>query len=416
MKWKILFFTFFAGFLAFSLRVSWAEEIDSAARIQKLEEQNNYLQEELNKQREAIELLTAEVSSMRSNSTEYVLEEKAESSGQSRWLTNIPKLNIKGFSDLSYNAKFTDKEGSSTFSLGGIDLLMTSQLSERASVLGELLYEFNTGTNAVALDFERFSFKYSFSDLLNLTIGRMHTPLGYWNQVYHHGTWIQTTASRPLVYRFEDDGGILPVHQIGVELSGTKNFETMDLKYNLAVSNGRGRTVDEVQQVEDKNNSKAVNALLSVSPRSVEGLEAGTIIYYDKIPADLTSSSRANRIDELILGGFARYERDKLELLGEFFNIRHGDKTLGRNFDTAGFYLQGGYKINKYTPYYRFDFIDFENGDPYDLRNDIDVRKHTLGLRWDMLTWSALKFEYGFSEKKRSNNEHLVTVNTSFTF
>jgi hypothetical protein len=49
----------------------------------------------------------------------------------------------------------------------------------------------------------------------------MHTPLGYWNQYYHHGAWFQATATRPEMYLFEDDGGILPVHEIGIEASGT---------------------------------------------------------------------------------------------------------------------------------------------------------------------------------------------------
>lgn len=28
-------------------------------------------------------------------------------------------------------------------------------------------------------------------------IGRFHTPLGYWNTQYHHGSYLQTSATRP---------------------------------------------------------------------------------------------------------------------------------------------------------------------------------------------------------------------------
>lgn len=28
-------------------------------------------------------------------------------------------------------------------------------------------------------------------------IGRFHTPLGYWNTRYHHGSYLQTAATRP---------------------------------------------------------------------------------------------------------------------------------------------------------------------------------------------------------------------------
>ena len=46
----------------------------------------------------------------------------------------------------------------------------------------------------------------------NVSIGRGHTAMGYWNQTFHHGKWFQTTTDRPAIYRFEDDIGILPVH------------------------------------------------------------------------------------------------------------------------------------------------------------------------------------------------------------
>ena len=34
--------------------------------------------------------------------------------------------------------------------------------------------------------------------------GRFHTALGYWNETYHHGTYLHTSITRPVAVRFED--------------------------------------------------------------------------------------------------------------------------------------------------------------------------------------------------------------------
>jgi hypothetical protein len=409
-------------------RITKADELSELkAQIQRIQEKNKIQQEQLNEQSKVIkrlleeiealeskdEVLLKEVESLKQKPRELVLEEETELTG----LISIPELKIKGFSDIGFSAKITDSEGSNKFSLGGMDLFITSEITDMVSFLAESHFQFNTDTNSSDFHLARVSLKYSLSNLFNIKIGRMHTPLGYWNQAYHHGTWFQTTAFRPQIYKFEgDDGGFLPVHSVGIELLGTKEFDGFDLEYNFDVINGRGRTKDEIQNIKDNNDSKAINLLLSIKPHFIEGLKLGANVYYDRIPSNPSVSTRTNRIDELILGGYLIYIHDRVELLGEYFNIYHDDKTSGNDFDTLGFYLQAGYKIDKFTPYYRFDFIDFENGDPYFTPDDIDIKKHTLGLKWDIFCWNALKFEYSFSDKRDRNNEHSLTVNSSFVF
>ena len=87
--------------------------------------------------------------------------------------------------------------------------------------LAEIVFEFEEDDNEAVLDPERIQVRWAPSTLFSLTAGRMHTPLGYWNETFHHGTWFQTTAARPLLYEFEDDGGILPVHMVGLQAAAT---------------------------------------------------------------------------------------------------------------------------------------------------------------------------------------------------
>lgn len=408
----------------FMQRDAFANQLNEIrAQMQKMQEDNHALQGQLNKQNEIIESLTKKMEALE-NKNEVLSEEikivqerpagagiKREAAGT----IDIPRLKIKGFADLGFTAKIADNGDNFSFKRGQLDLFITSEITDRVSFLAEPIFESDEDTNSAEFELERAELKYSLSDLFNIKIGRMHTPLGYWNQAFHHGTWFQTTIFRPEVYQFEDGGrGILPVHGVGIELLGTKAFEAFDLEYNIDILNGRGRTKTTVQNAKDNNDAKAVNLLFGIKPHFIDGLEFGADIYRDVIPSN--PPARSSRINELILGGFIIYTHDRLELLGEVFNIRHDDKTSGRDFNTLGYYLQGGYKVDKFTPYYRFDFINFKNGDPYFTPNDIDIRKHTLGLRWDILVWNALKFEYSHSDRRNSDNEDSFSVNSSFVF
>lgn len=410
-------------------RIAFGDELaELKAQLQQVQQENKALQEQLNRQgaiterllgkleglERKDEALSQEVRSLQEKPAEPLLAEPAEPAG----VTDLPKLNLKGFADVGFTTKLDQAESSNTFALGSVDLYMTSELTDRVSALVEANFV-STQDNAASLAFQRGLLKYSLSDLLNVTIAaRMHMPLGYWNQAYHHGSWLQTTIFRPEIYLFEgDDGGFLPVHSVGVELSGVKEFNGVDAEYAFDVVNGRGRTVTEVQHAKDKNDAKALNFLLSLKPHAIEGLQFGASIYRDEIPGNPPTALRGDSIHELILGQYAAYHHDRVELLAELFNIFHDDKASGEEYDTLGWYLQGGYQVDKFTPYYRIDYIDVANSDPFFIApRNIDRTKHTWGLRWDPLAWNALKFEYSFADLKQRDDEHSFTVNSSFAF
>jgi hypothetical protein len=241
----------------------------------------------------------------------------------------------------------------------------------------------------------------------------MHTPIGYWNHAYHHGTWLQTTIIRPEIFRY--DQAYVPIHSFGIELFGVKSFNSYDAEYALDILNGRGKTPTEVVRVQDYNNSKAVNLHLNLKPHFIEGLQLGASLYLDTIPPDPLIVTRTGSIYERIVGGQAVYYHANVELLGELLSIYHDDDTSKKVYQTTGFYLQGGYKIGRFTPYYRFDFMNFTDGEPYFTVTD-DLTKHTAGLRWDIATWNALKFEYCFTNRRHSNDVQAIAINSSFTF
>lgn len=313
----------------------------------------------------------------------------------------LPSLTIGGFSDVEYQVESVRPDAASNttrnfFRLGDLDLFLSSQLSEKVSFLSEVLIEFeDQGGNIV--DVERLLLKYEYADWLNGSAGRGHTPIGYWNTHYHHGSWLQTTVERPLLFEFEDEGGILPLHFVGLELSGRSSDTDFGLvDYAALVSNGRGRTTEAIQLGTDLNDSKMWTFRLGYRPGFLEGLEIGASVLGDEIPPNSDAMGRGGRIDELIAGGYLTYLLDPWELLVEGQMIRHRDRGLDETFYSSGGYAQLAYRYKKLQPYYRFDLLRIDPDDPFfrDLSIAQDTDQHTFGVRWDWASFAALKLEY----------------------
>lgn len=401
----------FMTFTLILLIVSFAEADELSVlkeELRKIKSENEILRERLSKGEDTIDSLVKRIEA---------IENKKEETTPVPPVIEEPRLSIRGFSDISFSVDDIKGEnrGDSSFALGQFDLFITSKISDNVNLLAEIVLEADSD-NEIEVDMERLQLRYSLSDLLNVTAGRIHTALGYWITTFHHGTWLQTTAFRPEVYKFEDEEGILPTHSVGLELSGRKDIDVFDIKYAFGVSNGRGRTIEEIQMIRDRNNSKAVNFLLTLSPTSIEGLNFGASAYMDTIPSDEGSSARAKEIDELIMGGYVAYIYNRIELLGEFFDIGHEDETSATDFDTTGFYIQGAYKIDKFKPYFRFDYIDFGEGDPFFTSLEEDIRKDTLGIRWDYTTFSAIKLEYSWTDRDIQDDINSLVLDVSFIF
>lgn len=165
--------------------------------------------------------------------------------------------------------------------------------------------------NQLAVDVDRAQIRYAPSDRFSISAGRMHTPLGYWNQTFHHGAWFQTTAERLQMYLFEDDGGILPVHEIGLQAAGTIPSQALAFKYSVSLANGRGRIPDDVTNV-----------------AALAGFEVGGDAWLDTIPSDPDVVGRESEIRKRILGGHVAYVRSNVELLAELSEIPSAPKSL----------------------------------------------------------------------------------------
>ncbi len=329
---------------------------------------------------------------------------------------DIPKLQIRGFGHLQYDAvadKTVARNGSSNnFANGGMVLFISSRISSKLTFLNETVFEFGEN-GANILDVERVLLKYDYADWLSIAIGRGHTGLGYWNQRFHHGSWLFTTIERPILYNFEDDGGILPVHYVGLEFSGSLDTGFGDLSYIANVANGRGRITDEVQLIEDDNDSKMLNLMLTFEPEALPGLGFGFNITGDTIPNN-PGAGRAVEQDERIYGAHLFYVDDEIEFIGEYQHIEH---SLGTGYTNTGGYLQFAYTfMDVVKPYYRYDFIQIDIADSFFTETGAESTNiHTLGVRYEWFPFAALKVEYR-NKDATSISSHEGSAQISFAF
>lgn len=325
--------------------------------------------------------------------------------------TGVPRLQIRGFADVGVHA--SDLKGATTsFALGQLDLFITSQLSDTLSVLGELVFEAGED-RAFAPDFERILLQYSPNDYFNLGIGRYHTAIGYYNTAYHHGSWFETATGRPFLFAFEDEGGILPIHGVGVTLSGRIPSGRLGLRYVAEVSNGRASRspLDEpVQNARDENNGKAFNLALFMRPDWAPGLQAGFSVYRDRLTPD-----GMPKIGQTILATHFVYQGLTLEWLNEALVVRHTPRGLGQTFNTPGFYTQIAPRFGRLRPYFRYQYVNAHESEP--IFSDVGLRHGpSVGLRYDFSEFAAFKVQYDHTRRRGLNSINGLELQFAFTF
>jgi len=331
-------------------------------------------------------------------------------------------LRIRGFGDINLHGD-NHKGDTTSFTLGQLNLFVTSDISERFKFLSEIIFEggpdniygVTTGQrNTFGVDVERFLVEYSHNDYFKLAAGRWHTAIGYYNTAYHHSTWFQTAVDRPFLFAFEDRGGILPIHSVGASASGLIPSGRLGLHYVAEVGNGRASrsplTEEPVQNVIDDQNHKAYNLAVFARPEAVPGLQVGFSAY-----RDLLAPANSPRVDETILAAHAVFVRPSFEWLNEALVVRHTPLGSADTFNTPGFYTQVSKKFGSYRPYFRYQYVNAANAEP--IFPDIKLRQGpSVGIRFDASESVAVKLQYDYTALRQQASVSGLALQIGFTF
>jgi len=296
----------------------------------------------------------------------------------------------------SYRNPEPTGESNTSFFLGSMDFFVNMRLGEQWRVLSETVIE-GKSNDQISTSQERLWGAWVPTDWFYAKFGTEHSAISRWNQLYHHGRWLETTINRPLLASFEGEQGILPLHRTGLTLGGTPHTEAGRFEYFGTLSNGRGELPNDKQRTEDVDEHKAIDLGLAFEPFGESNWRFAVAVTKDTIPPDPASidPARARSMSEWIFTGQTEWRNGSFYALGEYARIDHEARATSQDFSSNVSYVQVEYRIDDWTPYARFDYRNMKEGDPfYDpLGRDLDVWYGTLGLRWDVGTNFAVKLE-----------------------
>lgn len=317
-----------------------------------------------------------------------------------------PEFVIRAFGSVEWSAS-QRPETPNAFALGQFALFMTSSLNDRVSVLAEVVLEASGVNTEVTTDLERLQLTYRLNDHLNISGGRYHTGIGYYNAAFHHGSYFENPIGRPRIFTFEDEGGVLPVHEIGVSVRGQVPKTGSALRYVFEVGNGRSWTDLDSEDARDQNDAKSTNVGLALRPERWRGFEAGGSFYRDEIPPP-SGPPIAHRI----AAAYAVYRTPVTEVMGEWLQLSHRPRGQ-QTFTNHGGYVQASRAFGKVRPYYRFDLLEIDSATPL-IGTFESSRAHLAGLRVDPAEWVGLKAQY--ERRREAQREWFNAVHVQLVF
>jgi hypothetical protein len=326
-----------------------------------------------------------------------------------------PVLNIKGFFDFNFGVGSIANplvfpmvdNGCGTcgnsltpphtgFQAGEFDLFISSKLSDKLSFIAEVVLG-PDNTNVFGLDIERYQLTYKASSYFSATAGRFHTSLGYYNTAYHHGNWFSTAQGRPIMYLFEDSGGILPMHMVGLSFAGAvPHTETLGLHWVAEIGNGNSSNpaTIAIQNFRSDRNYKATNVAAYIRPQFLSGLQIGGSWYHDGLnPSQAEIPLPVPAVRQNIESAYVVYFSQNWEFMNEAVLLSNHLTGAHGSFRSPMAYAQIARKFGIFKPYFRYQYVRDNMNDPLNILQGTYYGP-SLGLRVDFTDFAAFKLQY----------------------
>ncbi|MGB5536216.1 MAG: hypothetical protein WBN08_09955 [Thiogranum sp.] len=277
--------------------------------------------------------------------------------------------------------------------------ILYSYLNGRFRLLGEYV----ASTDEIEL--ERFQLGWQAGEETIGWIGRFHLPSRYWNAIYHHGQFLQTSISRPFLEQFEDDGGILPTHSTGLLFETAHKLEhTAD--FRSAFSLGAAPTIDRTGLKPfdlldpGSSNRAAADMRLAYLPDQLEENQIGLVLSWSDLEVDGSHTAEQQglrRVEQVSIGAYLDWRWQDWRFLSSVAPVINQMKRQGHN-QTDSFlsgYFQTEYELkHDWTVFGRLEQTNNTNSSDYlELFPHSVTDRQMLGLRFDLASQHALSLE-----------------------
>lgn len=318
-----------------------------------------------------------------------------------------PTTQFNGYGFLEYELDFSGGP-SSYFYLGEHDFFVNSKLNDKISFLGEYVIRFN-GSSATSFlpSIERSLVKYNYYKNHNIIVGKIHTPVNYWNDSYHHGRLFFPVMDRPISFSY-----LVPLHTLGVQFQG-QNLGEQNFGYDIVIGNG----ISSTDVLSDAKNT-SVTAAVHIKP--TDDMRIGASFYYDYLDKNRSgvhsghTGPRTHYTGKLYTGGlsytltslsFSNFTKT-YEVLNELsYNTTNTDSLgLAQNF--ANFFYAGLRFKDKHTPYLVVDFMKISSKDlhtyPY------EVGMFGIGYKYEFSPFFNVKSQLQYDRKMINHANHEI--------
>ncbi|MEP7295983.1 MAG: hypothetical protein ABI702_07325 [Burkholderiales bacterium] len=308
-------------------------------------------------------------------------------------------LPLHGFADVGAGwSSRSDPNRQRGFRAGTLDLYLVPQFGDRVRSLIEVAFEYEPDGRQATVEVERLQLGYTLRDDLTLWLGRFHTPFGLWNTMYHHGANFQTAIDRPRFIEFEDHGGIMPAHSIGVWASGKFVLGGDKLAYDAYLSNGpsiRKRTLD-FNAVTDDDQRKMLGFNIGYQPSgALRGLTVGLHGFDTRATTYSSADEPLSRTRLRMGGGYFGYDANDWEAIGEYYRFANRDAASGITYGSSAWFVQAGRSFGAWTPFARYEHTSLNPQDRYFTSQQWarSYRRSVAGARYALDGRSSFKIE-----------------------
>ncbi|MDG2330347.1 MAG: hypothetical protein P8M05_02020 [Flavobacteriales bacterium] len=317
-------------------------------------------------------------------------------------VTQKLRTSINGYGHMDCDV-YVDDSVTSFLDIGEHDLFITSALTNNISFLGEIVVKpLSSSPSGFGASIERARLKFQYYKNHSLIIGKMHTPVSFWNDVYHHGRVFFPTIDRPLSFSY-----FTPVHVVGIRFQG-QNLGDLNFGYDVVLGN-----TTMTGQLTGGSTRPSITLAAHIKPKDQMRIGFG-LFNEDYKDADLSGHNHShgiNTVTEQISFNLANFSfanfGNKLHVLDEFsMNITSMDSIgMAENFSN---YIYIGVPIKeRYIPFFGFDFLSVEVKDQLN-REQFRI-KYFAGYRHEFTPMLNVKaqVEYYYSDMTYMNRTNM---------
>jgi hypothetical protein len=316
-----------------------------------------------------------------------------------------PETHLNGFGNIDFSYNPGDSSNA-FYGIGEHDFFITSKLNEKISFLGEYVIRYNPNSATRFLpSIERTLVKFNYSGNHSIIAGKIHTPLNYWNDVYHHGRLFFPTIDRPTAFSY-----LIPLHTLGLQFQG-QNLGKLNWGYDVVIGNGissndAGKTGTNMSLTAAFHFKPSPYTRIGASlytdflPNNSAGVHSG----HNTNPPHYTGKLYKGPVDFHMASMSIAHFGNQFEVLSESSFNRTRTDSLGNANNYASFLYAGYILKEKHIPYIAADYLYVDKRDLYTY--ELELLKFCLGYKYEFNHLINIKTQLEYMHQLHGHNEH----------